>query len=224
VILLNLDAGEYPDEPVELWQQSDILCAACGGHAGDLDSMERVAAFCAGARTGLGAHPSYPDRDGFGRRALEIARDVLHASLAQQCSALADVAARHGISVGWVKPHGALYHAAAADPVLAAVTVDAAIAALGPDIAIIGPATGALQDVVAARGVRYLREAFADRRTRADGSLVPRSAPDALITDPYECAARAKALASTADTICVHADTPNALAIASAVKAALHAG
>jgi 5-oxoprolinase (ATP-hydrolysing) subunit A len=223
VISLNLDAGEYPDEPVELWRQGDILCAACGGHAGDADSMERIADFCASTRTRLGAHPSYPDRDGFGRRALAIEHDVLDVSLVEQCAALAAVAARHGIGVGWVKPHGALYHAAAADPALATVVVDAAIRALGTDIAIIGPAAGALQNVASARGIRYLREGFADRRTRADGSLVPRSEPGALVTDPVACAVRATELVSSVDTICVHADTPNALAIASAVRTALHA-
>jgi 5-oxoprolinase (ATP-hydrolysing) subunit A len=223
VIFLNLDAGEYPDEPVELWQQSDILCAACGGHAGDVDSMNRVAAFCALSKTRLGAHPSYPDREGFGRRALLLDHDVLARSIVEQCSALAVVASRHGVRVGWVKPHGALYHAAAVDPVLARYVVDAAILALGMEIAIIGPPTGALHEAAAARGLSYLREAFADRRTRPDGTLVPRSEPDALITNPTECAARAKALAKTADTICVHADTPSSLAIASAVRTALRA-
>jgi 5-oxoprolinase (ATP-hydrolysing) subunit A len=222
VIFLNLDAGEYRDEPVELWQQGDILCAACGGHAGDADSMSRVAAFCATSGTRLGVHPSYPDREGFGRRALLIEHDELARSIVEQCAALAAVASRHGVRVGWVKPHGALYHAAAADPVLARYVIDAAILALGMDIAIIGPPIGALHDAAAARGLQYLREAFADRRTRPDGTLVPRSEPDALITDPAQCAARAKALAPTADTICVHADTPSSLEIASAVRKALH--
>ena len=213
---MNLDAGEHEDEPEELWALCDIVCVACGGHAGDDRSMARLAAFCASrARPRLGAHPSYPDREGFGRRTIAIAPAELEASVTEQCLRLAAIARDHGLRVEWVKPHGALYHDAAADDVLADAVLAGARAALG-DIIVIGPPRGAL-----ARAPRYLREGFADRRTRPDGTLVPRTEPGALIEDPAAAAARARMLVREVDTICVHADTPNALAIAGAVREAI---
>ena len=226
MVLLNLDAGEDPSEPDALWSTADILCVACGGHAGDPASMTRVATFCASRqRPGLGAHPSYPDRDGFGRRSLvgEITPAALAHALSSQLTELQTIAASHSLVVGWVKPHGALYHDAARDPALAALVVDAAITVLGAAIQIIGPPSGALRDASAQRNLSYLREGFADRATRPDGSLVPRTEPGALITDPATCAARARELAASGDidTICVHGDTPSSLAIATAVRATL---
>jgi UPF0271 protein len=226
VVLLNLDAGEDPREPDALWSTADILCVACGGHAGDAASMARVVTFCASRkRPRLGAHPSYPDREGFGRRSMvgEMAPVALARALSAQLRQLAQIAASHGVVVGWVKPHGALYHDAAGEPALAAIVVDTAITVLGPAIQIIGPPTGALREAAAQRNVMYLCEGFADRATRPDGSLVPRSEPGALITDPAVCAARARELFATGDidTICVHGDTPSSLAIATAVRDAL---
>lgn len=222
-MLLNLDAGEDEREPEELWALADVLAVACGGHAGDAASMGKLAAFCAArARPKLGAHPSYPERDGFGRRTLAIEPAALAQSIEEQCRALSEIAAEHGLVVGWVKPHGALYHDAARDPALAAAVIDGAVRALGTFV-VIGPGTGALHDAATARGLGYLREGFADRATRADGTLVPRSQPNALITDPAVAAARARELVASksVDTICVHADTPDALAIAHAVHDAL---
>jgi len=219
-VLLELDAGEREDEPEDLWALFDVLNVACGGHAGDDASMARIAAFCATrARPRIGAHPSYPDREHFGRRTIELSEDSLVASIAAQCAALARIAG----DVHWVKPHGALYHDAAARPELARAVVRGAIAALGPRFAVIGPPAGALLDAAAAAGLAYLREGFADRATRADGSLVPRGEPGALVTDPARAAEQARALAASGrvDAICVHGDTPGALAIARAVREAL---
>jgi UPF0271 protein len=228
VVLLNLDAGEDPSEPDTLWSTADVLCVACGGHAGDAASMTRVVEFCASRkRPRLGAHPSYPDREGFGRRSMvaAMAPVALARSLSSQLRKLSQIAATHGVVVGWVKPHGALYHDAAAEPALAAIVVDTAITVLGAAIQIIGPPTGALRVAAAQRNLIYLCEGFADRATRPDGSLVPRSEPGALITDPAVCAARARELHATGDidTICVHGDTPSSLAIATAVREELDA-
>jgi 5-oxoprolinase (ATP-hydrolysing) subunit A len=220
--LMNLDAGEYPDEPEALWAMFDVLNIACGGHAGDPASMERVVRWCAGASCAIGAHPSYPDRPGFGRRSMAIEPAALAATVTAQCAALAAIAARHGRTVDYVKPHGALYHDAAASEVLAGAVIGAAVEALGTRVVVIGPPAGALREAARARGLGYAGEGFADRRMRADGSLVPRSEPGALLDDPVEAAAQARDLASRVDTICVHADTPGALAIASAVHRALH--
>ena len=184
--------------------------------------MRRVVAFCAAHGIEVGAHPSYVDREGFGRRSLVVAPPVVEAQVFEQCVALAVIARDHRVPVAFVKPHGALYHDAARDAALAGAVIDGAIRALGP-VAVLGPSWGtpALQLVAEARGVAYWREGFADRASRADGSLVPRSEPGALIADPAVAAARARALAGTVDAICIHGDSPNALAIAGAVRSAL---
>src|SRR3954469_15213260 len=114
-MLLNLDAGEHEDEPEALWALADILAVACGGHAGDVDSMRRLAAFCASGRPGLGAHPSYPDREGFGRRTVTIDPRTLAGEIESQCASLAMEARDMAAVVRWVKPHGALYHDASRD-------------------------------------------------------------------------------------------------------------
>jgi UPF0271 protein len=217
-VLLNLDAGEHANESDELWRLFDILAIACGGHAGDAASMSRVLAACAKHAIRAGAHPSYPDREGFGRRPITIGRVALAASIEAQCAALREAGRAHGIAVEYVKPHGALYHDVARDPALADAVLCGAVDALGAPT-VIGPPRGALRDATIVRGLRYLREGFADRNTHADGSLIPRGEPGALITDPAAAVARAQALVDV-DTICVHADTPNALAIARAVREA----
>src|SRR5215470_10486313 len=104
--LMNLDAGEHDDEPEALWALFDVLNIACGGHAGDAASMERVVGWCVASRCLIGAHPSYPDRAGFGRRTVAIEPAALAAAVAEQCGALAAVAQRHGRTVEYVKPHG----------------------------------------------------------------------------------------------------------------------
>jgi 5-oxoprolinase (ATP-hydrolysing) subunit A len=261
-MLLNLDAGEHDDEPEELWALADILAVACGGHAGDAHSMKRLAAFVARSprRTALGAHPSYPDRDNFGRASMDIDPTQLQAHVASQCRALADEARAHGIAVHYVKPHGALYHDCTKHRLLANAVIDGALTGLLGDtldededdgvfvgsaiddgslgaranaaaldaadrarssLTFIGPPTGCLADAARIRGLTYLREGFADRATRPDGSLVPRSEPNALIKDPIAAASRARQLIGSVDTICVHGDSPGALEIARAVRTIL---
>jgi UPF0271 protein len=220
--LMNLDAGEHPGEPEELWALFDVLNIACGGHAGDAASMANVIRWCVGSGCAIGAHPSYPDRPGFGRRTMVIEPAALAATLAEQVAALAAIARGHTRTVEYVKPHGALYHDAAASAPIARGLVGAIADVLGDRVVVIGQPSGALRDAAVARGLRYASEGFADRRMRDDGSLVPRTEPGALLTDPDAAAAQARALAARVDTICVHADTPGALAIAGAVHRALH--
>ena len=219
--LLNLDAGEHDDEPEDLWRLFDVLDIACGGHAGDTASMARVVDFCAGEAIQIGAHPSYPDRAGFGRQTIAIEPGALEASIVDQCRALVAITRVHAREVEWIKPHGALYHDARTNDSIARAVVRAAIAALGPDLTVIGPPDGSLRHAAISLGLRYAREGFADRRMRDDGTLIPRSQPDALILDPAAAAAQALALADQVDTICLHADTPGVLAIARAVRKAL---
>jgi len=221
--LLNVDGGELDDEPIELYALADVIHVACGGHAGDDASMERVTRACMAVGTRVGAHPSYEDREGFGRRAKIVAPDVLAASIAAQCARLLAIAKRAGSALASMKPHGALYHAAHADDATARACVDGAVQALGGAIAIVGPAGGALERAARSAGVGFQREAFADRGVRADGTLVPRGEPGALIVDPAVAAARARELAARGDvdTLCIHGDTPGAVVIARAVRDAL---
>lgn len=221
--LLNVDGGELDTEPLELYALADVVHVACGGHAGDDASMDRVTRACARSGTSVGAHPSYEDREGFGRRAQAVAPDTLATSIAAQCTRLHAIAARAGVALVSVKPHGALYHAANADEATARACVDGAVRALGSTIAVVGPAGGALERATVAAGVCFQREAFADRGIREDGSLVPRGEPGALVVDPTVAAARARELAARGDvdTLCIHGDTDGALAIARAVREAL---
>ncbi|WP_236604310.1 5-oxoprolinase subunit PxpA [Sandaracinus amylolyticus] len=222
--LLNVDAGEMESEPEALWALAHALNVACGGHAGDARSMERVLRACREHHVRAGAHPAYPDREGFGRRRVALAIEALETSIAAQCRALRMVAERVGIAIEHAKLHGALYHDAANDPSIAEACVRAIRGELGP-VAILGPKDSALERAARAAGCRYEREGFADRGTRPDGSLIPRGQPGALIEDPARAAAQARVLATSGevDTICVHGDTPGALAIARAVRETLDA-
>jgi 5-oxoprolinase (ATP-hydrolysing) subunit A len=220
--VLNLDGGEHDDEAEELYALADVVHVACGGHAGDEASMERVTRACLRLGTRIGAHPSYVDREGFGRRARVVAPDVLATTIAEQCARLRAIVERQGASLVSVKPHGALYHAAHADPIIAQACIEGITRALGA-IAVVGPASGALEQAARAAGAAFLREAFADRGVRPDGRLIPRGEPGALVEDETVAAARARELAARndVDTLCIHADTPGAVAIARAVRAAL---
>jgi UPF0271 protein len=222
---LNIDLGERLGEPEALYAHADIANVACGGHAGDDASMRRAIGLCRIHATRLGAHPSYPDREGFGRRPLALSPANLRAHVGEQCGRLASIARELGQPIAFVKPHGALYHAVHRDPALAEALVQASIESLGAHIVVIGPSRGALAAAAAGAGVAYAREAFADRGERPDGSLILRGDPGALILDPLEASARAGDLARDpdVDTICVHGDTPRAVALAGAVRSALDA-
>lgn len=224
-MILNVDAGELATEPSELYAVAHLVHVACGGHAGDAASMERVLRLAAAAGTRVGAHPAYPDRENFGRKTMAIDLGALTTALDVQCSELADVARRIGMSVTSLKPHGALYHDANRDRRLADAVVAVAARIFGTDATVVGPPSGELEAATLARGLPFLREGFADRGTRSDGSLVPRGEPGALIEDPAAAAKRAVDLAKAKrfDTVCVHGDTPQSLTIARAVRAALDA-
>jgi 5-oxoprolinase (ATP-hydrolysing) subunit A len=222
-VLLNVDAGELPDEPEELYALAHLVNVACGGHAGDDASMDRVIASCMQSGTLVGAHPSYEDRAGFGRRAVAMEPDALERLVHAQCARLAARAGLGGTTVRAMKPHGALYHAVNADLALARATVAGAGRALGRGAAIVGLAGGELAKAAREAGHEAWAERFADRGVRPDGSLVPRGEPGALVTDPAVAAARAAAIAleGNAHTVCVHGDTPGAADLARAVRRVL---
>lgn len=225
-MLLNIDLGELPGEAEELYEQAHLANVACGGHAGDESSMRRAVELCLRHGVHVGAHPSYPDREGFGRRRVAMDAADLRASVTQQCARLAAVARAMGAATRFVKAHGALYHAAREDAAVASALVDGALDALGPGITFLGPGAGELATAVARAGLALCREGFADRATRVDGTLVPRGEPGALILEPSVAAARTSALVASGrvDTVCVHGDTPGAVAIARAVRGVLDGG
>ena len=145
--------------------------------------MGHILALCKCFGTEAGAHPSFPDREGFGRRAMTMAPHALLTAVAEQCGALASVARGLELPLRFVKPHGALYHAANADRTLAEAVLRGAIDALGHELTVLGPPSGMLRDVAAELGLGFAREGFADRAMRADGSLVPRGEPGAMLLE-----------------------------------------
>jgi UPF0271 protein len=215
-VFLNIDAGELDDEPEAFFALAQVVNIACGGHAGDDASMGRALERCARLGAAPGAHPSFEDREHFGRRRLEVAPEVLRAQVAGQCARLRALAEPGGQRVAWVKPHGALYHAANEAPALAEAVVGGAVDGLGRELTVLGPPRGALREAAVRAGLRFAREGFADRGMRPDGSLVPRGEPGALLEDPARARAQATrlVLGRGVDTLCVHGDTPGAVAIA----------
>jgi UPF0271 protein len=224
-VFLNVDLGELPGEPDDLYASAHVANIACGGHAGDEETMRVAIEMCRARGAKVGAHPSYPDRAGFGRVEMTMPLDSLRASIAGQCARLAAVARIEGQPVRFLKPHGALYHAAARERGIARAFIEGAKESLGRTITVIGPAQSALAEEALRASLSFAREGFADRATRADGSLVPRGEPGALVADPGQAAERARTLLSThaVDTLCVHGDTPGAVEIARAVRATLDA-
>lgn len=220
---LNIDLGELPDEPDELYSIATMVNIACGGHAGDLNSMRRAVDLALTTGAKIAAHPSYPDRENFGRKSMVITITKLAYSLRAQIFRLNLIADYMGGSVFAVKPHGALYHDAAELGVVAEIFITVLETLVDTKFAIVGPPRGFLKEKALERGFTYLQEGFADRTYLPDGLLVPRSSPNALLTDPDEAAAQALRLARNGrfDTLCVHGDTPNALAVARAVRKAL---
>jgi UPF0271 protein len=172
----------------------------------------------------IGAHPSFADRDHFGRREMTLPLPEIEALVAEQIALLQAVAAAEGMALHHVKPHGALYNMAARDAAMADAVARAA-RDIDPGLVLFGLAGSELVRAGERAGLRTAAEVFADRAYRPDGTLVPRSEPGAVIHETELVAARAVALvtdpAMRADTICVHSDTPGAAALAAAIRRAL---
>jgi len=235
---LNADLGEG----FGAWQLGDdealleIVTSAnvaCGFHAGDAVTMRRVCAGAARHGVAVGAQVSYRDLAGFGRRFVDVAPDELAADVLYQIGALQACARAAGTTVGYVKPHGALYNATVHHTVQAAAVIEGVRAFGG--LPVLGLPASALLAAAEAAGLASVAEAFADRGYRADGTLVPRGEPGALFTDADEVGERARRLATdgelvavdgtvlavAARSVCVHGDTPGAVELAAAVRAEL---
>lgn len=236
---LNCDMGEsfgrytLGDDAamMELITSANI---ACGFHAGDPTVMQRTVAMAAAHSVNVGAHPGYPDLQGFGRRTLAMSQDDLRAAILYQLGALQSFAKATGVPLVHIKPHGALYNTAAHD-IRVAEAIAQAVLAFDPHLALMTLPGGALAEVAQALGIRVIKEGFADRAYQADGTLVPRNHPNALITDIATVAERAvhmvtqkKVTAVTGEeipiqveTLCVHGDTADAVRITRTLRQAL---
>lgn len=225
IIDLSADMGEGSPGEDQVWPLIHSANVACGGHYGDEQSMRDAAARAAEHGVRLGAHPSYPDRENFGRKSLVLPPDALRESLVAQISALLAFG-----RVEHVKPHGALYNDAHHDRALADVIVQA-MRLVDPSLALVAPDHSAMAAAARAAGTPVIREAFADRRYEPDGSLVPRKIPGSTLTID-EAAAQAALLAAEGvvtardgtrvaipfDTICIHADMEGAVGRVRAIR------
>lgn len=233
---LSSDVGERPGaeglaDDFALLELITSANVACGGHAGDRTSMGTICEVAVAKGVAIGAQVSYVDREGFGRRRLDVPPSTLVEQLREQWGELAEAARTAGGHVAYMRPHGALYNAALIDADVAAAVVDAT----PPGLPVLSLAGTALAAVAEARGHPVAPEIFADRAVTDDGLLVPRGTPGAVIDDPEHVAARLTSwlhtghltshsggrVAIAARSICVHSDTPGAVQAAAKVRAAL---
>jgi UPF0271 protein len=236
---LNADVGEASD-PEGIARERALLAVvtsanvACGGHAGDESSMTDTVNAALAHSVRVGAHPSYPDRPGFGRLPMDIDRGHLLSSLSEQLRALQAVCRKAGADIESVKPHGALYEEVCKGGAVYETLRDAAHDVCGAETPLVLPSGCRAMAMVLRDGVSSREEGFCDRAYRPDGGLVPRAEPGAVLADPEEAARQAFSLARGAvatadgsiltlwiDTLCIHGDSPAAVAIATAVRVVL---
>lgn len=225
--------GEGADTDAELMPLMTSANIACGGHAGDEGTMRRTVQLAVAHGVGIGAHPSYPDRAGFGRRALRMTTTQVRQEIEAQIRGLQSVTAAVGTVLQHVKPHGALYNQAASNADLAAA-IGEAIRQVDPSLIVVAFAGSPQVDILRQMDLRVAEEAFIDRGYTPAGQLVARENAAALIADATLAAQRAVRLvrdhsltavdgtdlAVHADTLCIHSDTPGSVALAHAVRAA----
>ncbi len=216
---LNADLGEGCGDDAALMAIVTSANIACGGHAGDTETMRETIRLALRHGVTVGAHPSFPDREHFGRVEMERAPQQIYDDVRSQIDALATIAREEGTTLHHVKAHGALYNVAART-IAVADAISRAVADTSTSLLLYGLAVGAQIESGRAHGLRTAGEGFADRRYMPDGSLVPRSRPDALIEDEEEAVAQALSLAKDgrAQTICLHGDSPHAIAFARRIR------
>ncbi len=218
---LSADVGEgCPNDWILLDDLVTSASVACGAHAGGPEEIRQTLGHARDRGVAVGAHPGYPDREHFGRREQSISADAVTTMILDQVAFLVDLAAEVGVAVRFLKPHGALYNQAQRQNEIARGVVDAA-AELG--LPLLGQPGTVLEGWAVGRGVRYIAEGFPDRRYRDDGSLVPRSEPDAILHDPAEMAEQVSRLLARGRmaTLCIHGDDPRAVDNARLVRQAL---
>lgn len=217
---LNADVGEGlpADQERELLRAVTSASIACGFHAGDRATMRQTLAVAGELGVRAGAHPSYPDRENFGRVSVPMRPDSLIDCIGEQVSMLQEAALESGMRIAYLKPHGALYNDAALDEAVAR-SIATAAALLGLPIMLLAGAPTLSR--LPGDSPRVFAEGFVDRGYREDGTLVPRTEAGALIADPAAAAAQAVRVAASVDSLCIHSDSPAALRLARAARAAL---
>jgi UPF0271 protein len=233
---LNADLGEGCDNDEALLGLVSSANIACGWHAGDAGTMRRCVRWAIDNGVAIGAHPSFPDRENFGRSAMNLPPEEVIAGVLYQVGALAAIVKAEGGTLAHVKPHGALYNQAAKDLVLADAICEA-VRRFDPKLRFFGLAGSGMISAAARAGLRPVEEVFADRGYLPDGSLVPRSQPGALIDDEDQSLAQTLSLvrdhkvtatdgsvvAVNAQTVCLHGDGAHALAFARRIRERLAA-
>lgn len=230
----NCDLGEGCGDDAAIIPLITSASIACGGHAGDEATMRATLRLCREHGVAAGAHPSYPDRAGFGRQEMALAPEAVSATVREQILRLMDAAAAEGMRLAHVKPHGALYNVAARDRRVAEA-IATAVVGIDPELMLFGLSGSPLTTAGEAVGLRVAHEVFAERRYEADGSLTPRSRDDAAIHDLDEAIAQVRGfvrdgsvlartgerIALRADTLCLHGDRTDAAQFAKAIHEAL---
>lgn len=231
---INCDLGEGNGIEDKILPFISSASIACGGHAGDEMIMRTTIRLAKKYGVMIGAHPSYPDQKNFGRQKMDISDRTLAISIKEQIQTLQKVAAEEQYPIRHVKPHGALYNEAAIDPELAELIIEA-IVELDTSMAVYGPPRSELEKQALLKGLDFLGEGFADRTYQEDGSLTPRTEPDALIKEESNCvnqvlqivkkqqvlSVKGTLVEIPAKTICIHGDGPHALLFASAIHQSL---
>ena len=236
---INCDMGEIPrllknNVYSDLMDHVTSISLACGGHAGDTEMMRELVIIAKKKNVKVGAHPSYPDRENFGRLELDMESEELLSSICSQVYSLLKIAEEENISVSHIKPHGALYNQAAKDAQVARVIGDA-VDRIDHHLNIMCLSGSLMVRVLEDMGLKVVQEAFADRTYERNGSLRNRNLDHALITSPQKAADQARLIIERnkviafdgsevsieAQTICIHSDTPNAVAIAEEVSTSI---
>lgn len=231
---LNCDLGEgllTDEQIIPLISSANI---ACGYHAGDMDTMKRTIELCLQHNVAIGAHPSWPDKENFGRTEMQKTTEEIYDIITAQLFTIAQLAKEKGSALHHVKPHGALYNQSAKDKTIAAA-IAKAVYDFNPSLIMFGLSGSISLTEATALGLQTAHEVFADRTYQDDGSLTPRSQPNALITDEQTSlqqivqminsntvtSVTGKIINLKADTICIHGDGSNAVTFAKTISSAL---
>ncbi|MBY0479231.1 MAG: 5-oxoprolinase subunit PxpA [Chitinophagaceae bacterium] len=231
---LNCDLGEGINTDEQIIPLISSANIACGFHAGDVDTMNRIIAKCLQHGVAIGAHPSWPDKENFGRKEMQRSAEELYELVIEQLNILSTLAKEQGSKLHHVKPHGALYNQSAKDKTIAA-TIANAVKDFDSTLILFGLSGSYSITEAEKNGLKIANEVFADRTYQDDGSLTARSQPNALIEDEQKAVAQAlqmitqqtvtsitgKQIPLIADTICIHGDGANAVAFAKAISVAL---
>jgi 5-oxoprolinase (ATP-hydrolysing) subunit A len=234
IVDLNADLGEGSGRDEQLFELISSANVATGFHAGDADSMHAAVSAAKALGVAVGAHPSFWDRENFGRKELNVSAGEVFDAMKYQLGIFQAIASAAGIQPNHVKPHGALYNMAVRDQTLADA-IARAIESVDPKLILFAPDKSELTRAGETHGLHVAREIFADRNYLNDGWLVPRTRPDALLRDPKEAAERVMRMLREGkvrsvegrdvevrgETICVHGDTPGAVEFARELRSRL---